>query len=79
MDRRARVVKAADDMLGQIDKSVGDKRVFSYQIPHMDDAHKYFGYFATVFLFILFSNLIGLMPFALFGAQPFTVTVDKGD
>lgn len=30
------------DMLGQIDKVVGDKRVFSYQIPHMDDAHKYF-------------------------------------
>jgi F-type H+-transporting ATPase subunit a len=30
------------------------------QIGH--DAHKYFGYFATVFLFILFSNLIGIGP-----------------
>src|SRR5581483_7571396 len=30
------------------------------QIGH--DAHKYFGYFATVFLFILFSNLIGIIP-----------------
>ena len=30
------------------------------QIGH--DAPKYFGYFATVFLFILFSNLIGIIP-----------------
>jgi F-type H+-transporting ATPase subunit a len=30
------------------------------QIGH--DAHKYLGYFATVFLFILFSNLIGIIP-----------------
>ena len=30
------------------------------QIGH--DAHKYFGYFATVFLFILFCNLIGIIP-----------------
>jgi F-type H+-transporting ATPase subunit a len=30
------------------------------QIGH--DAHKYFGYFATVFIFILFSNLIGIVP-----------------
>lgn len=30
------------DMLDQIDRRYGDKRVFSYQIPHMDDAKKYF-------------------------------------
>ena len=30
------------------------------QIGH--DAHKYVGFFATVFLFILFSNLIGIIP-----------------
>jgi F-type H+-transporting ATPase subunit a len=30
------------------------------QIGH--DAHRYFGYFATIFLFILFSNLIGIIP-----------------
>jgi F-type H+-transporting ATPase subunit a len=30
------------------------------QIGH--DAHKYFGYFATVFIFILFCNLIGIIP-----------------
>jgi F-type H+-transporting ATPase subunit a len=30
------------------------------QVGH--DAHKYFGYFATVFLFILFCNLIGIIP-----------------
>lgn len=35
-------LRVPEDMLGQIDKAVGDKRVFSYQIPHMDDARKYF-------------------------------------
>jgi hypothetical protein len=35
-------VRTPDDMLEQIDKSVGDQRVFSYQIPHLDDAKKYF-------------------------------------
>src|SRR5579871_5515361 len=30
------------------------------QIGH--DANQYFGYFATLFLFILFSNLIGIIP-----------------
>jgi hypothetical protein len=29
-------------MLEQIDKQVGDQRVFSYQVPHIDDAKKYF-------------------------------------
>jgi F-type H+-transporting ATPase subunit a len=28
----------------------------------------------TIFMFILFANMIGLMPFALAGVQPFTVT-----
>ena len=31
-----------DDLLEQIDKRIGDQRVFSYQIPHLDDAHKFF-------------------------------------
>ena len=35
-------LRVPDNMLEQIDKSVGDQRVFSYQIPHLDDAHKYF-------------------------------------
>jgi F-type H+-transporting ATPase subunit a len=30
------------------------------QVGH--DAHKYLGYFATIFIFILFSNLIGIIP-----------------
>jgi hypothetical protein len=30
------------DMLDQLDRKFGDKRVFSYQIPHMDDAKKFF-------------------------------------
>jgi F-type H+-transporting ATPase subunit a len=30
------------------------------QVGH--DAHKYMGYFATIFIFILFSNLIGIIP-----------------
>lgn len=30
------------DMLAQIDQQVGSQRVFSYQIPHLDDAKKYF-------------------------------------
>jgi hypothetical protein len=30
------------DMLDQLDRKFGDKRQFSYQIPHMDDAKKFF-------------------------------------
>jgi hypothetical protein len=30
------------DMLEQLDRKFGDKRQFSYQIPHMDDAKKFF-------------------------------------
>ena len=33
-------VRVPDDMLEQIDRQVGDKRVFSYQVPRMDDAKK---------------------------------------
>jgi F-type H+-transporting ATPase subunit a len=35
---------------------------------------KYIPWVFTIFMFILFANLLGLMPFALVGAQPFTVT-----
>src|SRR3954452_5460420 len=35
---------------------------------------KYVPWVFTVFMFILFANLLGLMPLALVGAQPFTVT-----
>lgn len=35
-------VRLPDNMLEQIDKQVGDQRVFSYQVPHIDDARKYF-------------------------------------
>lgn len=35
-------LRVPDDMLEQIDKQVGDQRVFGYQIPHTDDAKKYF-------------------------------------
>lgn len=38
------------------------------------DGRKYMPWVFTVFMFILFANLIGLMPFALVGAHPFTVT-----
>ncbi len=31
-----------EDLLEQLDNQFGDTRVFSYQIPHMDDARKYF-------------------------------------
>lgn len=33
-------LRVPDDMLDQIDRKYGDKRVFSYQIPRMDDARK---------------------------------------
>ena len=33
-------LKVPDDLLEQIDRKFGDKRVFSYQIPRMDDARK---------------------------------------
>src|SRR3954470_19623934 len=35
---------------------------------------KYIPWVFTIFMFILFANLLGMMPFALVGAQPFTVT-----
>lgn len=35
-------LRVPDDLLEQIDRQVGDQRVFSYQIPHIDDARKYF-------------------------------------
>ena len=38
------------------------------------EGRKYMPWVFTVFMFILFANLIGLMPFALVGSQPFTVT-----
>lgn len=33
-------LKVPDDMLDQIDRKYGDKRVFSYQVPRLDDAKK---------------------------------------
>jgi F-type H+-transporting ATPase subunit a len=38
------------------------------------EGRKYVPWVFTVFMFILVANLIGLMPFALAGAHPFTVT-----
>jgi F-type H+-transporting ATPase subunit a len=38
------------------------------------EGRKYMPWVFTVFMFILFANLLGMMPFALVGAQPFTVT-----
>jgi F-type H+-transporting ATPase subunit a len=38
------------------------------------EGRKYVPWVFTIFMFILFANLLGLMPFALVGAQPFTVT-----
>ena len=35
-------LRVPEDMLDRLDEQFGDKRVFSYQIPHMDDAKKYF-------------------------------------
>jgi len=35
-------LRTPDDMLDTLDKQFGDKRVFSYQIPHYEDAKKYF-------------------------------------
>lgn len=35
-------VRVPDDMLDQIERQFGDQRVFSYQIPRIDDARKYF-------------------------------------
>ncbi len=35
-------LRVPEDMLANIDKEFGDTRTFSYQIPHMDDAKKYF-------------------------------------
>ncbi|HEX9947861.1 MAG TPA: F0F1 ATP synthase subunit A [Allosphingosinicella sp.] len=38
------------------------------------EGRKYIPWVFTVFMFILFANLLGMMPFALLGAHPFTVT-----
>src|SRR3954471_23017598 len=38
------------------------------------EGRKYVPWIFTIFMFILFANLLGMMPFALAGAQPFTVT-----
>src|SRR5919112_2334818 len=38
------------------------------------EGRRYMPWVFTIFVFILFANLLGLMPFALVGAQPFTVT-----
>jgi F-type H+-transporting ATPase subunit a len=38
------------------------------------EGRKYVPWVFTVFMFILFANLLGMMPFALFGAHAFTVT-----
>ena len=38
------------------------------------EGRKYVPWVFTVFIFILFSNLMGMMPFAIAGVHPFTVT-----
>jgi len=38
------------------------------------EGRKYLPWVFTIFMFILFANLLGMMPLALVGAQPFTVT-----
>jgi F-type H+-transporting ATPase subunit a len=38
------------------------------------EARRFMPWVFTIFMFILFCNLMGLMPLALVGAQPFTVT-----
>ena len=38
------------------------------------EGKKFVPWVFTIFMFILVANLLGLMPFALVGAQPFTVT-----
>jgi F-type H+-transporting ATPase subunit a len=38
------------------------------------EGRKYVPWVFTIFMFILFANLLGMMPLALVGAQPFTVT-----
>jgi F-type H+-transporting ATPase subunit a len=38
------------------------------------EGRKYVPWVFTIFMFILFANLLGIMPLALVGAQPFTVT-----
>jgi F-type H+-transporting ATPase subunit a len=38
------------------------------------EGRKYVPWVFTVFMFILFANLLGMMPFAVLGAHPFTVT-----
>ena len=38
------------------------------------EGRKYIPWVFTIFMFFLFGNLLGVMPLALLGAQPFTVT-----
>jgi len=38
------------------------------------EGRKYLPWVFTIFMFFLFANLLGVMPLALLGAQPFTVT-----
>jgi F-type H+-transporting ATPase subunit a len=38
------------------------------------EGRKYVPWVFTIFMFILFANLLGMMPFAIVGAHPFTVT-----
>jgi F-type H+-transporting ATPase subunit a len=38
------------------------------------EGRKYLPWVFTIFMFFLFANLLGVMPLALVGAQPFTVT-----
>jgi F-type H+-transporting ATPase subunit a len=38
------------------------------------DGKKFVPWVFTIFMFILFANLLGMMPFAIVGAHPFTVT-----
>ena len=35
-------LRLPEDMLDKLDERFGDKRTFSFQVPHMDDAEKYF-------------------------------------
>ena len=38
------------------------------------EGRKYVPWVFTIFMFFLFANLLGIMPLALFGVHPFTVT-----
>ena len=57
---------AAEGLTGFVDNLV--------QVNIGPEGKKFAPYIFSIFMFILFANLLGLMPFALVGAQPFTVT-----